>query len=117
MSFLMLPTFMSFVSSTIGTICLAFTEFEFNHKFFFRPLIIVMFVSYWYGCWFLPTVLAYLDFDFMKLGAEKDEEVVAQTKQLSDDEPQKEAERGSSDLSSQEKTHRDVTHNNELQDA
>jgi hypothetical protein len=59
---------MSFVSSTIGTICLAFTEFEFNHKFFFRPLIIVMFVSYWYGCWFLPTVLTYLDFDVVKLG-------------------------------------------------
>ena len=30
MSFLMLPTFMSFVSSTIGVVCLAFTEFEFN---------------------------------------------------------------------------------------
>jgi len=30
MSFLMLPTFMSFVSSTIGVACLAFTEFEFN---------------------------------------------------------------------------------------
>ena len=77
MSFLMLPTFMSFVSSTIGTICLAFTEFEFNHKFFFRPLIIVMFVSYWYGCWFLPTVLIYLDFDFMKLGKETDDELEA----------------------------------------
>ena len=38
MSFLMLPTFMSFVSSTIGVACLAFTEFEFNHVVFFRPL-------------------------------------------------------------------------------
>jgi predicted RND superfamily exporter protein len=38
MSFLMLPTFMSFVSSTIGVVCLAFTEFEFNQVFFFRPL-------------------------------------------------------------------------------
>lgn len=38
MSFLMLPTFMSFVSSTIGVACLAFTEFEFNQVFFFRPL-------------------------------------------------------------------------------
>jgi predicted RND superfamily exporter protein len=38
MSFLTLPTFMSFVSSTIGVVCLAFTEFEFNEVFFFRPL-------------------------------------------------------------------------------
>lgn len=37
MSFLMLPTFMSFISSTIGIVCLAFTEFEFNKVFFFRP--------------------------------------------------------------------------------
>ena len=41
MSFLMLPTFMSFVSSTVGVICLAFTNFEFNTRFFFRPLITV----------------------------------------------------------------------------
>jgi predicted RND superfamily exporter protein len=68
MSFLMLPTFMSFVSSTIGVACLAFTEFEFNRVFFFKPLIIVMFVCYWYGCWFLPVLLSYMDFDMVKLG-------------------------------------------------
>lgn len=68
MSFLMLPTFMSFISSTIGVICLAFTEFEFNSVFFFRPLIIVMFMAYWFGCWFLPVILIYLDFDTVKLG-------------------------------------------------
>lgn len=38
MSYLMLPTFMSFISSTIGVICLAFTDFKFNQVFFFRPL-------------------------------------------------------------------------------
>ena len=38
MSFLMLPTFMSFVSSTLGVVCLAFTDFDFNRIFFFRPL-------------------------------------------------------------------------------
>ena len=74
MAFLTLPTFMSFVSSTIGTICLAFTEFSFNRTYFFRPLLIVMFVSYWYGCWFLPTVLIYLDFDAVKLGPETGDE-------------------------------------------
>jgi hypothetical protein len=76
MSFLTVPTFMSFVSSTIGVVCLAFTEFEFNKTFFFKPLIIVMFVSYWYGCWFLPTVLIYLDFGIMKLGPDKDSDLI-----------------------------------------
>jgi hypothetical protein len=68
MSFMMLPTFMSFASSTIGVVCLAFSEFEFNRVFFFKPLIIVMFVCYLYGCWFLPVLLSHMDFDMVKLG-------------------------------------------------
>lgn len=72
MSFLTLPTFMSFVSSTVGVICLAFTDFDFNSVFFFRPLIIVMFVTYFYGCWFLPVMLTWLDLDALKLGAPDD---------------------------------------------
>jgi hypothetical protein len=68
MHFLFLPTFMSFVSSTIGVACLAFTDFEFNRVYFFRPLIIVMFVTYFYGCWWLPVFLTLLDFDQVKLG-------------------------------------------------
>jgi hypothetical protein len=72
MEFLFLPTFMSFVSSTIGVACLAFTDFEFNEIFFFRPLIIVMFVTYFFGCWWLPVFLVILDFDTVKFG--RDEE-------------------------------------------
>lgn len=68
MKMLFLPTFLSFLSSTIGVVCLAFTEFEFNNRFFFRPLIIVMFATYFYGCWFLPVLLSILDFNFLKLG-------------------------------------------------
>lgn len=68
MSFLALPTFMAFISSTAGVVCLAFTEFAFCYEYFFVPLIIVMFVTYFYGCWFLPVVLTLLDFDFLKLG-------------------------------------------------
>ena len=68
MSFLTLPTFMSFVSSTIGAVTLAFTQFEFTQVFFFRPLIIVMFVTYYFGCWWLPAFLSILNFDFVKLG-------------------------------------------------
>lgn len=82
MSFLVLPTFMSFVSSSIGVVCLAFTEFEFNLLFFFRPLIIVMMITYWFGCWFLPTLLCYMDFDILKLGYYEDEEDNADQKKI-----------------------------------
>jgi len=68
MSFLFLPTFMAFVSSTIGVVCLAFTEFEFNKIYFFRPLMIVMFVTYFFGCFFLPALLSLIELDFLKLG-------------------------------------------------
>ena len=79
MSFLTLPTFMAFVSSTIGVACLAFTAFEFNKVFFFRPLIIVMFVTYFYGCWWLPVCLSLLDFDHVQLGTTVVETVVSAT--------------------------------------
>jgi hypothetical protein len=36
MSFLTLPTFMSFISSLVGVATLAFTEFDFTQVFFFR---------------------------------------------------------------------------------
>ena len=68
MSFLMLPTFMSWVSSTIGVVCLAFTDFEFNKVFFFRPLMIVMMVTYFIGCYSLPVLLSYIDMDVVRLG-------------------------------------------------
>mmetsp|Transcript_14304 Transcript_14304/g.19556 ORF Transcript_14304/g.19556 Transcript_14304/m.19556 type:complete len:1475 (-) Transcript_14304:304-4728(-) len=68
MSFLFLPTFMSFISSTIGVICLAFTKFEFNKTFFFKPLLIVMFVTYYFGVFSLPVLLSKLNFGFLKLG-------------------------------------------------
>lgn len=68
MSFLFIPTFMSFVSSTIGVVCLGFTKFEFNTVFFFRPLLIVMFITYFCGCYVLPVFLTLMDFDILKLG-------------------------------------------------
>jgi len=68
MSFLTLPLTLSFISSTIGVVCLAFTEFEFNKTFFFRPLIIVMFTTYFYGCWFLPVLLSSFNWSFLNLG-------------------------------------------------
>lgn len=73
MEFLMLPTFMSFISSTIGVVCLAFTQFEFTQVYFFRPLIIVMPITYFYGCWFLPVFLSILDFDFVKFGESEED--------------------------------------------
>ena len=80
MSFLMLPTFMSFVSSTVGVICLAFTDFDFNTRFFFRPLITVMFVTYFFGCYWLPVFLTWFEFDFVKLGPSPTEVVSEKVK-------------------------------------
>jgi predicted RND superfamily exporter protein len=80
MSFLMLPTFMSWVSSTIGVVCLAFTDFEFNSVFFFRPLLIVMMVTYFIGCYSLPAFLTYLDFAVCRLGKTSPEASVYLTK-------------------------------------
>jgi len=69
MSFLTLPTFMAFVSSAIGVVCLAFTSFEFNDRYFFRPLITMVVVTYFLGCWFLPVFLTLLDsVDALKCG-------------------------------------------------
>jgi hypothetical protein len=82
MEYLTVPTFMSFVSSTIGVACLAFTDFKFNEVFFFRPLIIVMFVTYFIGCWWLPVLLTLLDFDQVKLGVSSKAPEMTGEKQL-----------------------------------
>jgi len=87
MSFLMLPTFMSFVSSSVGVICLAFTDFDFNTRFFFRPLITVMFVTYFFACYWLPVFLTWLDFDFVKLGPARQTSSREKTDQDNDDFP------------------------------
>jgi len=73
MSFLMLPTFMAWISSTIGVVCLAFTEFSFTEVFFFRPLIIVMMVTYYIGVYVLPAFLCYMNADIFKLGKTEEE--------------------------------------------
>merc|ERR1712066_770465 len=83
MSFLFIPTFMSFVSSTIGVVCLGFTKFEFNTVFFFRPLLIVMFITYFCGCYVLPLLLSLMDFDSLKLG---EKEVSNNNEEVSKDE-------------------------------
>jgi len=74
MEFLFLPLTLSFISSTIGVVCLAFTEFAFNERFFFRPLMVVMLVTYFFGTYFLPVVLRFLDVDFLKVGSVDDDE-------------------------------------------
>jgi len=74
MEFLTLPLTLSFISSTIGVVCLAFTEFSFTERFFFRPLIIVMVVTYFVGAFFLPVLLTFLDVDFLKVGNVNDDD-------------------------------------------
>lgn len=79
MSFLCIPLTLSFISSTVGICCLAFTDFKFNEVYFFRPLIIVMMVTYFNGCWFLPSLLTALEFDCLNLGksSESDGKILA----------------------------------------
>ena len=67
MKFLIQPLTLSFLSSTAGVACLAFTDFEFNERFFFRPLMVVMVMTYIIGAFFLPILLTKLDFDFLRL--------------------------------------------------
>lgn len=69
MSFLTLPMFMAYVSSTVGVVCLAFTEFEFNSQYFFIPLFTVMQVTFFFGCQFLPVLLTFLDLEALKVGS------------------------------------------------
>ena len=68
MQFLIKPLTLSFFSSTVGIISLAFTDFKFNQIFFFRPLMTVMLVTYYIGTWFLPVLLTKLNFDCLKVG-------------------------------------------------
>merc|ERR1719330_242421 len=68
MKFLAMPLTLSFLSSVAGVSCLAFTDFKFNEVFFFRPLMIVMMVTYYIGTWYLPIVLTMLDFECLRVG-------------------------------------------------
>jgi predicted RND superfamily exporter protein len=83
MKFLCQPLTLSFLSSSIGVACLAFTDFDFNERFFFRPLMIVMVVTYFIGSFFLPILLSKLDFEFLKVG-HKGEEAL-DTKKVEED--------------------------------
>ena len=68
MEFLFQPLTLSFLSSSAGIVCLSFTDFDFNERFFFRPLMVVMVVTYFIGAFFLPILLTKLDFEFLKVG-------------------------------------------------
>ena len=75
MKFLTQPLTLSFLSSTVGVVCLSFTDFAFNERFFFRPLMVVMVITYFIGTFFLPILLTKLDFKFLKVGHIMSEEV------------------------------------------
>lgn len=60
MGFLFLPMFMAFCSSIFSIIVLAFSDFTFVTKFFFTPLLVVVFVTYFYGAMALPALLSSL---------------------------------------------------------
>jgi hypothetical protein len=64
------------VCKTEGHICLAFLQLpnRFHSKisnyisFLTSVRIIVVFITYFFGCWWLPTALTLLDFEVVKLG-------------------------------------------------
>merc|ERR1711957_1068550 len=76
MDILITPLTLSFLSSVAGVCCLAFTQYKFNEVFFFRPLMIVLFVTYFVGTWLLPVILTKLDCDFLKVGSTAKPEIV-----------------------------------------
>jgi len=76
MDILITPLTLSFLSSVAGVCCLAFTKYKFNEVFFFRPLMIVLFVTYFVGTWLLPVILTKLDCDFLKVGSTAKPEIV-----------------------------------------
>jgi len=57
MTELFVPTFMAFFSSVIGILFLATSDFGFCVYYIFRPLIICVCVTYFFGIFFLPVIL------------------------------------------------------------
>ena len=89
---LMLPTFMSWISSTIGVVCMAFTQFQFTEVFFFRPLIIVMMVTYFVGCYALPALLTYINHPICCFGKERAVSTTTNTNTVEDADQQDKTE-------------------------
>jgi len=58
MTNLFVPATFAFISSAVGILCLGFSKFEFVHKYFFTPLMIVLFATYFYGVFLLPVLFA-----------------------------------------------------------
>lgn len=54
---LFLPLLLAFLSSFLGIIVLAFSTFGFCFMYVFKPLIICVCTSYFYGAFFLPVLL------------------------------------------------------------
>ena len=55
---LFLPTSMAFLTSGVGICFLMASTFKFVHVYFFTPLIIVLFVTYFFGVFTLPVLFA-----------------------------------------------------------
>eukprot|EP00933_Yihiella_yeosuensis_P057651 TRINITY_DN5761_c0_g1_i4.p1 TRINITY_DN5761_c0_g1~~TRINITY_DN5761_c0_g1_i4.p1 ORF type:complete len:1207 (-),score=263.33 TRINITY_DN5761_c0_g1_i4:401-4021(-) len=72
MEFLFLPTFMGSSASIAGILCMGFAKAQFVLKYFFAPLLVVMFVTYFYGCVFLPTILHYLGSKWIRMPLKSD---------------------------------------------
>lgn len=67
MAMLFRPTLMAFISSAVGIFMLAASTFVFVQVYFFYPLLIVLFVTYFHGVFTLPAMLQLIDHESMRL--------------------------------------------------
>jgi len=60
MSFLFKPTLMAFAASFVGILVMSGAEMKFLLLYFFTPLLVVIFMSYFWGTFVLPMMLPYV---------------------------------------------------------
>ena len=57
---LFLPSTLAFASSAVGIVTLVLSRFQFVRTYFFTPLFIVLFITYFYGAFALPVIFTFL---------------------------------------------------------
>jgi hypothetical protein len=60
MSWLFKPSLMAMITSAVGVLMMAFSEFQFIRMYFFSPLAFAVVISYFYGICMLPSLLCFM---------------------------------------------------------
>merc|ERR1712093_744112 len=61
MEWLFSPTVMAFLTSAVGVLMMAFSEFRFVRLYFFAPLACAALTSFFFGAFALPSLLSSMD--------------------------------------------------------